>query len=52
MTTAVLPADSNLARQYLALTKPRVNLLIVFCAVIGMFMSVPGMVPLVPLVWS
>ena len=50
MTTAVLPADSNLARQYLALTKPRVNLLIVFCAVIGMFMSVPGMVPLVPLV--
>ncbi|MEN9829785.1 MAG: hypothetical protein RLZZ80_1128 [Pseudomonadota bacterium] len=50
MSTAVLPADSNLARQYLALTKPRVNLLIVFCAVIGMFMSVPGMVPLVPLV--
>ena len=50
MTTAALPADSNLARQYLALTKPRVNLLIVFCAVIGMFMSVPGMVPLVPLV--
>jgi protoheme IX farnesyltransferase len=50
MTTAVLPADSNLARQYLALTKPRVNLLIVFCAVIGMFMSVPGMVPVVPLV--
>ena len=50
MSTAALPADSNLARQYLALTKPRVNLLIVFCAVIGMFMSVPGMVPLVPLV--
>ena len=50
MTTAVLPADSNLARQYLALTKPRVNLLIVFCAVIGMFMAVPGMVPLVPLI--
>ena len=50
MTTAVLPADSNLARQYLALTKPRVNLLIVFCAVIGMFMSVPGMVPVAPLV--
>jgi protoheme IX farnesyltransferase len=50
MSTAVLPADSNLARQYLALTKPRVNLLIVFCAVIGMFMSVPGMVPWVPLV--
>ena len=28
-------------QQYLALTKPRVNTLIVFCAVIGMFLAVP-----------
>ena len=28
--------------QYLALTKPKVNLLIVFCAVIGMVMASPG----------
>jgi len=37
-------------RQYLALTKPRVNLLIVFCAVIGMLLSVDGLVPWQPLV--
>jgi len=30
-------------RQYLALTKPRVVQLIVFCAVIGMFLAVPGL---------
>jgi protoheme IX farnesyltransferase len=33
-------------QQYLQLTKPRVVSLIVFCAVIGMFLAVPGMVPL------
>ncbi len=32
-------------RQFLSLTKPRVVSLIVFCAVIGMFLSTPGMVP-------
>src|SRR5207247_3234401 len=32
-------------RQCLSLTKPRVVSLIVFCAVIGMFLAVPGMVP-------
>src|SRR6266436_4272685 len=31
-------------RQFLSLTKPRVVSLIVFCAVIGMFLAVPGMV--------
>ena len=36
-------------RQYLELTKPRVVALIVFTAIIGMFLSVPGMVPLQPL---
>jgi protoheme IX farnesyltransferase len=35
-------------RQYYALTKPRVVHLIVFCAVIGMFLAVPGWPPLVP----
>jgi heme o synthase len=33
------------AAQYWALTKPRVTQLAVFCAVIGMFLSTPGMVP-------
>jgi protoheme IX farnesyltransferase len=33
------------ASRYFALTKPRVTQLAVFCAVIGMFLSTPGMVP-------
>jgi protoheme IX farnesyltransferase len=41
---------SAIARQYLELTKPRVVALIVFTAVIGMFLAVPGMVPLRPLI--
>ncbi|HEX6832957.1 MAG TPA: heme o synthase [Rudaea sp.] len=36
---------SSVARQYLELTKPRVVALIVFTAIIGMFLAVPGMVP-------
>ena len=33
------------ARQYLQLTKPRVVLLAVFCAMIGMFLATDAMVP-------
>ena len=46
MNTQVL--HGNLAQQlraFYALTKPRVVSLIVFTAVIGMFLAVPGMVP-------
>ena len=43
-------ATHSLASQYLELTKPRVVALIVFTAVIGMFLAVPGMVPLRPLI--
>ena len=43
MTTLAL-AESRF-RQFLALTKPRVVSLIVFCAVIGMFLAVPGLPP-------
>jgi heme o synthase len=32
-------------RQFLSLTKPRVVSLVVFCAVIGMLLATPGMVP-------
>jgi protoheme IX farnesyltransferase len=42
MTVATIPSDS-LWRQYLVLTKPRVTQLAVFCAVIGMFLAVPGL---------
>ena len=43
MTTLALPALH--LRQFLALTKPRVVSLIVFTAVIGMFLAVPGAPP-------
>ena len=45
------PREVSLAtklRQYYALTKPRVVQLIVFCALIGMLLAVPGWPPLVP----
>jgi protoheme IX farnesyltransferase len=38
--------------QYYQLTKPRVVALIVFTAVVGMFLATPGMVPLDVLVWG
>jgi protoheme IX farnesyltransferase len=40
------------ARQFFALTKPRVVSLIVFTAVIGMFMAVPGIPPAGPVVFG
>ena len=43
MSTLTLSEDR--LRQFLALTKPRVVSLVVFCAVIGMFLSVPGLPP-------
>jgi protoheme IX farnesyltransferase len=54
MTTGVRPQPNPLFRlqQFLALTKPRVVSLIVFTAVIGMFLAAPGMVPLPALVFG
>ena len=39
-------------RDYLELTKPRVVLLMLLCALVGMFLAVPGMVPLDALVFG
>jgi protoheme IX farnesyltransferase len=50
LTTLVL-AESR-ARQLLALTKPRVVSLIVFTAVIGMFLAVPGVPPAGPVLFG
>jgi heme o synthase len=50
MTALVL--DQNRLRQFLALTKPRVVSLIVFTAVIGMFLAVPGLPPLKPMLFG
>ena len=46
MTTLTLA--QNRFRQFLSLTKPRVVSLIVFVAMIGMFLAVPGLPPVVP----
>ncbi len=46
VNTHALPVGlAQRARAFLALTKPRVVSLIVFTAVIGMFLATPGMVP-------
>lgn len=46
-TASAVAARRSVAwRDYLELTKPKVVILIVFTAVIGMFLSTPGMVPL------
>ncbi|HEX2199705.1 MAG TPA: heme o synthase [Burkholderiales bacterium] len=51
MTTQVLSQSlTQHLRAFFALTKPRVVSLIVFTAVIGMFLAAPGMVPLPVLV--
>ena len=39
----VLPSRASRFKQFYALTKPRVVQLIVFCAVIGMLLAVPGL---------
>ncbi len=44
-STAVRTPHSSRFQQFYALTKPRVVSLIVFTAVIGMFLATPGMVP-------
>ncbi len=44
-TQTPAPTLSHRLYQYFQLTKPRVVSLIVFCAVIGMFMATPGAVP-------
>ena len=47
MTTQALPAGlAQRLRAFCSLTKPRVVSLIVFTAVIGMFLATPGIVPL------
>jgi protoheme IX farnesyltransferase len=51
-TIALSQGTAHRLRQYLQLTKPRVVQLIVFCAVIGMFLATPGMVPLRVLIFG
>ncbi|GAB7534308.1 heme o synthase [Burkholderia sp. 22PA0099] len=46
MESSLSQSPGSRLSQYFALTKPRVTQLAVFCAVIGMFLATPGMVPL------
>ena len=43
MSTPFMTVQSSVFRQFYALTKPRVIQLIVFCALIGMVLAVPGL---------
>ncbi|MEE8387601.1 MAG: heme o synthase [Acidiferrobacterales bacterium] len=43
---------SAIAREYYELTKPKVVMLIVFTAVVGMFMATPGFVPVSALIFG
>ncbi|MCF8197131.1 MAG: heme o synthase [Sulfuritalea sp.] len=45
-TILVRPGTGERLQRYVRLTKPRVVSLIVFCAVIGMLLATPGVVPL------
>ena len=52
---AIAPHDSLISalsrpgwRDFMELTKPKVSLLIVFTAIVGMVLASPGMVPLPP----
>ncbi|MDQ2917066.1 MAG: heme o synthase [Pseudomonadota bacterium] len=52
MTTLTLALAESRARQFFALTKPRVVSLVVFTAVIGMFLAVPGIPPAGPVLFG
>ncbi|HEX4871768.1 MAG TPA: heme o synthase [Nevskiaceae bacterium] len=54
MIAAATPAAElrPLWREYYELCKPRVVMLIVFTAIIGMFLAVPGLPPVAALVWG
>ncbi len=50
--TATAGRVPALAREYFALTKPKVVSLIMFTAIVGMFLAVPGFPPAGALVWG
>ena len=51
-TATAVPRGLSLARAYFELTKPKVVSLIMFTAIVGMFLAVPGAPPPAPLVWG
>jgi protoheme IX farnesyltransferase len=49
---SIAPPSWARARDYFELTKPRVVSLIMFTAIVGMFLAVPGWPPAAPLFWG
>lgn len=52
MSTQTTSDARGRAREYYELCKPRVVMLIVFTAIIGMFLAVPGLPPMSALLWG
>jgi protoheme IX farnesyltransferase len=52
MSELISAAPDNRLREYYELCKPRVVMLIVFTAIIGMFLAVPGLPPLDLMCWG
>ncbi|MGQ0428995.1 MAG: heme o synthase [Gammaproteobacteria bacterium] len=50
--TGAVPAARTTVRDYFELTKPKVVSLIMFTAVVGMFLAVPGLPPATALIWG
>ena len=49
---AIAAAPVSRGREYYELCKPRVVMLIVFTAIVGMFLAVPGLPPFAALIWG
>ncbi|WP_293397868.1 heme o synthase [Nevskia sp.] len=49
---AITAAPVSRGREYYELCKPRVVMLIVFTAIVGMFLAVPGLPPFAALIWG
>jgi protoheme IX farnesyltransferase len=52
MSELAAPTARATWRDFLEMCKPRVVLLMLLCAIVGMFLATPGMVPLAPLVFG
>ena len=52
MSDLAAPMSRAAWRDYLEMCKPRVVLLMLLCAVVGMFLAAPGMVPIATLVFA
>ena len=52
LTAAAAPGLRHRLNEYYELCKPRVVMLIVFTAIVGMFLAVPGLPPLDKLIYA